>query len=211
MPADEAPTAEAEPGQAGPVVAEPVEAEPVEAEPVEAELPEAEPVEAQAAGASIPRAAVFSLLALAVAVSVLLALVTVRLSDRQNGGAASQADVTSAASSAVGTVLSYDYRHLSADFAAADRLLTPRFRKQYDATTAKGVQPLATKYKAVSTASVTAAGVVSVTGGRAVVLVFVEQTVTNTQLAAPRLDRSRIDVSLVKSNGHWLIDKLTPL
>jgi Mce-associated membrane protein len=43
------------------------------------------------------------------------------------------------------------------------------------------------------------------------VLVFVNQTVTNSQLTAPRLDRSRIDVTLVRSNGHWLIDKLTTL
>jgi Mce-associated membrane protein len=150
------------------------------------------------------------MIALAVVVSVLLALVTNRLSDRQ-GAADPAGGVTAAATAAVTTVLSYDYRHLSADFAAADRLLTTAFRKQYDATTAKGVQPLATKYRAVSTASVTAAGLVSISGSKAVVLVFVQQTVTNSQLAAPRLDRTRIDVDLVRHGSTWLIDKLTPL
>jgi Mce-associated membrane protein len=119
--------------------------------------------------------------------------------------------VVGAASSGVATILSYDYRHLDADFASAERLLTPHFRKQYDDTTAKGVKPLAAKYKAISSADVSAAGVVDAGHDRAVVLVFVNQTVTNSQLAAPRLDRSRIDVTLVRSNGRWLIDKLTTL
>jgi Mce-associated membrane protein len=207
--AEEPPVADlpvAEPPAAEPATVEPVAVEPVAVEPVAVEPVAVEPAKPRTA----PRAAVLSLLVLAVVVSVLLALVTVRLSNRQ-GANSGQAHVTSTASSAVATVLSYDYRHLAADFAAAERLLTPNFRKQYDATTAKGVQPLASKYKAVSTASVSAAGIVSLSGSRAVVLVFVQQTVTNTQLSAPRLDRSRVDVSLVKSGNRWLIDKLTPL
>ena len=122
-----------------------------------------------------------------------------------------RSDVVGAATSGVATILSYDYRHLDTDFASAERLLTPHFRKQYDDTTAKGVKPLAAKYKAISSADVSAAGVVEADSDRAVVLVFVNQTVTNSQLTAPRLDRSRIDVTLVRSNGRWLIDKLTTL
>ena len=213
-PAPEQPTAAEEPAVESPVSDEVPEPE-ISPEPeVTPELEEPAVLEPaaleQAEPARTPRAAVLSLLGLAVVVAILLALVTVRLSDRQ-GANSGQADVTSAASSAVATVLSYDYRHLSADFAAAEQLLTPSFRKQYDATTAKGVEPLESKYKAVSTASANAAGIVSLSGSRAVVLVFVQQTVTNTQLSAPRLDRSRVDVSLVKSGSRWLIDKLTPL
>ena len=96
-------------------------------------------------------------------------------------------------------------------FAKAEALLTPSFRKNYQTTTAKAVQPLAAKYKAVSTAQVSAAGVISANADRATVLVFVSQQVTNTQLSAPRLDRSRIQVELVHSHGEWLINKLTPL
>jgi hypothetical protein len=53
--------------------------------------------------------------------------------------------------------------------------------------------------------------VISSSSARATVLVFVAQQVTNTQLSAPRLDRSRIEVDLVHSGGRWLIAKLTPL
>ena len=42
-------------------------------------------------------------------------------------------------------------------------------------------------------------------------IVLVQQTVTNTQLAAPRLDRSRVVVSLIKVGDRWLVDGLNPL
>jgi Mce-associated membrane protein len=150
-------------------------------------------------------------LALLAAVTVALAALVTSRASSNNAVDGAPGDVVGAATSGVATVLSYDYRHLDADFAHAQGLLTPKFRKQYDDTTAKGVRPLAAKYKAISSADVSAAGVVEATDTRAIVLVFVNQTVTNSQLSAPRLDRSRIRVSLVRSNGRWLIDKLTTL
>jgi hypothetical protein len=74
------------------------------------------------------------------------------------------------------------------------------------------VTPLATKYKATSTADISAVGVKSVTPSTATVLLFADQTVTNTQLSTDgRLDRTRIEADLVRVDGHWLINKLTPL
>ena len=147
---------------------------------------------------------------LAILVSALAALVGARLGNR-NAVSDARVAALAAATSGVATVLSYDYRHLDRDFAKAESLLTPQFRKQYDKTTAAGVKPLAAKYRAVSSADVTAGGVVSAAPSRAVVLVLVSQTVTNSQLAAPRLDRSRIDVTLVERGGRWLIDRLDPI
>jgi len=149
---------------------------------------------------------------IAVAASALTAVAAVRISHRHAIDQARR-EATAAASSGVATVLSYDYRHLSNDFSDAEALLTPGFRKQYMKTTAAAVQPLAAKYRATSTAVVPpgAAGAVTVSPNRAVVLVFVDQTVTNSQLAAPRLDRARINVTLVRSGGRWLIDKLSPV
>jgi Mce-associated membrane protein len=155
-------------------------------------------------------AAVTALAVLAVVTAVLAALVGLKVSDRHSHDGASTAAL-SAATSGVATVLSYNYRSLDHDFAAAEALLTPSFRKAYVATTAKAVQPLAAKYKAVSTAQVSAAGVISSSSSRATVLVFVSQQVTNTQLSAPRLDRSRIQVELVRTHGRWLINKLAPI
>jgi len=146
----------------------------------------------------------------AVAATALAGVVTARVADRNAVDQARDAAVGAAVGN-VATVLSYDYRHLDQDFAAADRLLSPKFRKKYDSTTAKGVRPLAVRYKTITTADVSAAGVIDVSANRALVLVFVNQTSTNTQLAAPRLDRSRIRVSLVRTGGHWLIDDLQPI
>ena len=67
------------------------------------------------------------------------------------------------------------------------------------------------KYHAVSSAAVTDAGVSAATPTTATVLLFVDQTVENSQLANPRLDRSRVKVSMVLVNGHWLIDNLAPV
>ena len=120
-------------------------------------------------------------------------------------------NAVAAATSGIATVLSYDYRHLAGDFKRAEALLTPAFRKNYDTTTASAVEPLAAKYKARSSAEVTAAGTVSTGVDRVVVLVFVAQTVTNSQLAAPRLDRSRINVTLVRSGSRWLIARIAPI
>lgn len=121
------------------------------------------------------------------------------------------ASALSAATTEVGTVLSYDYRHLDRDFTRAEAVMTPHFRKQYLDTTGKGVKPLAAKYKAISTAQVTSAGLVEGTRSRAVVLVFVSQTATNSQLTAPRLDRARIKATLVRGGSGWLIDNLEPV
>jgi Mce-associated membrane protein len=167
-----------------------------------------------AAGARwVGTSAVASVVVLAVlaAVTVALAGLVVARVSSVNAVDGTRGDVVGAATSGVATVLSYDYRHLDSDFARAQGLLTPKFRKQYDDTTAKGVRPLAAKYKAISSADVSAAGVVEAGRDRAIVLVFVNQTVTNSQLTAPRLDRSRIKVTLVRSHGRWLIDKLTTL
>jgi Mce-associated membrane protein len=145
-----------------------------------------------------------------VLVAALAAVATTRASHRAAVDAAAD-EAVAAAASQVATVLSYDYRHLDEDFTRAEAQLTPRFRKQYVATTAKGVQPLAAKYKAISTAAVTSAGLITADPDRATVLVFVAQTVTNSQLGAPRLDRSRINVALVRSGDGWLIDALNPV
>jgi Mce-associated membrane protein len=194
------PEATAPPVQDSPAVAE---------EPAPPAWGGARPASARATGGpAVP--ALAALVVLAVVAAVLAALVGLKVSDRHTRDAASTAAL-SAASSGVATVLSYNYRSLDHDFAAAEALLTPSFRKAYVATTAKAVQPLAAKYKAVSTAQVSAAGVISASASRATVLVFVSQQVTNTQLSAPRLDRSRIQVELVHSHGNWLINKLSPI
>jgi Mce-associated membrane protein len=159
------------------------------------------------------RVAVVAVVALAVAVAVVLAVVVTGLSNRTGGqtSTAASASAEKAATTGAQAALSYDYRHLSTDFAGAEKFMTASFASDYKSKTAHDVQALALKYHAVSVATVSSAGVGSMSSSRATVLVFVDQTVRNTQLSAPRLDRSRVQVSLVRSGGKWLINNLSPI
>ena len=191
--------------------APPVAAQTVAAEPVAAEPPAwGGQREAQGRGTPVAVPAIAALAVLAVVAAVLATLLSLRVSHNHEKNQAATAALA-AATGGVASVLSYNYKSLDADFATAEALLTPSFRTSYEATTAKTVQPLAAKYKAVSTAQVSAAGIIASTTSAAKVLVFVSQQVTNTQLSAPRLDRSRIVVDLVHTHGQWLINKLTPV
>jgi Mce-associated membrane protein len=158
---------------------------------------------------------------LTVLVVVLLAVVTVRLSNqtahnRTAARAAYLAGPSALAAEAAAVretraALSYNYKTLPANFATAEAGLTPRFRANYLSTTAASVTPLARKYHAISTATVTAGGVSQSGPTAATVLLFVDQTVENSRLAHPRLDQSRIKVSMLKLNGRWVIDDLSPI
>jgi Mce-associated membrane protein len=188
----------------------------------EATVPE--PIVSDSARAEQARRSVPVAVGVALVLSVLLAVVAQRVSaqtsrdhHRQvataaaylagpNALAAERAAVTETRAT-----LTYSYKTLASDFAAAEKGLTPSFRSSYLHTTATSVQPLAVKYHAISSATVTGAGVSAASADTATVLVFVDQTVRNTQLPRPRLDRSRISVGMQKLNGHWLVNHLSPL
>lgn len=144
---------------------------------------------------------------IAILASALAGIATQKVSHRRALDDA-RANATAAATSSVATLLSYDYRHLRRDFRRAKALLTPRFAREYDKSTAKTVEPLATENRATSTAGVTSAATVTNSVDRAVVLVFVSQVVTNANLAQPRVDSSRMNVTMVRSGDRWLIDGL---
>jgi Mce-associated membrane protein len=162
-----------------------------------------------------------ALVALAVVLAAVAAILAWRVSVRgPSGGSDAPAGylagpaavaAETAASDEARATLTYSYKSLTADFATAAEGLTPRFRASYQGTTAQSVTPLATKYHAVSSAVVVAAGVSALSPDTATVLLFVDQTVRNDRLSHPRLDRSRINVSMVKLNGRWLIDNLSPI
>lgn len=146
-------------------------------------------------------------LAIALSVAAGLEVAHVRHADSV---ADARTQSVAAARSAVQGVLSYDYRHLDQDFTAGRKLLTPGFAKDYEETT-KAVAPTAKQYHAVVTAEVTAAGARNVSADSATVLLFVDQTSTNTKHAQPRIDQSRVRVTMVKDGGRWLLSKLEAL
>ena len=108
--------------------------------------------------------------------------------DAAGGSAALAAARTSAA-----TILSYDYRHLDTDFAAATALTTGSLRTDYQATTSKAVAQLATQTHAVVSAKVVAGGRGQLDAPTsATVLLFVDQTTTSNRLSGPQVDQNRV-------------------
>ena len=103
---------------------------------------------------------------------------------------------------------SYDYAKLDHDFQLVSSHLTKSFATKY-AQISQQLKSVIVRYKGKSTAAVQGAGVTSVTGKQAVVALFLDQTVTTTQSAKPRVDRNRLTMTLQRqSNGGWLISDL---
>jgi Mce-associated membrane protein len=145
------------------------------------------------------------LVALVVAALAVSGVLLVRHRDhdaRQRAGAQALA----AARSAAVAVLSYDYRHLDDDIAAAAALTAQPFTGEYQRTTSTAVRPVATANKAVVAATVSAAGVVRAGTDQVVVLAYVNQTTRSSRLERPQLDQNRVELTMVRgSGGRWLV------
>lgn len=156
-------------------------------------------------------------------VLVLLGLVATALLVPEYYGAErtrqARTDALAAAQKAAPVILSYDYRRLDRDFAAASGHLTGSFRSKYRKTTSTVVMPTAKKYRAVVEATVAkppsgkapAASVVSASPDRVVVLLFMNQVSKSTQVSGPRLDLNRVRMTLVRVSDKWKVSAVDAL
>lgn len=107
---------------------------------------------------------------------------------------------------------SYNYHDLTGPGSPWSKLesnATARFRKDFISTSG-GLSKLLTQYNATASGKVTAVGLSSITKSRAVALVFVDQTVTNTvQKPGTATQPLRVQLTLLREDGRWLIDNLT--
>jgi Mce-associated membrane protein len=163
-----------------------------------------------------PRRVVVALGIVAVALAVALLLALLQVSDRnalvsnQNAlDSARTADLAAASTYSV-DLAAYDYRHLDQDFGVVLAHSTPSFKRTFTQSS-DTLKATLVKYHATAHANVVAAGVVSATTSRAVVLVFLDQTVTNSTQKQPTTDRSQVEITLVLSGRTWLIDQVTLL
>jgi hypothetical protein len=138
------------------------------------------------------------------------------LSAQAQGGqslSVSEADRASAVVAATAYTVafaSYDYRHLSKDFAVTEAHAVDPFLTQYRKETA-GIQPDLVKLKSISTGKVLSAAAVSVTPTTAVVDLFLDQTIVNSASSKPHLDPQRVQMSLRRATtaSPWQITKVT--
>jgi Mce-associated membrane protein len=107
-------------------------------------------------------------------------------------------------------LFSYDYRKLDKDLAAARAVTTGAFTASYDQVSVPAVKPLAAKYQVVVVANVLGSSVVDDSGAAKTpstvkVLLFLNQTVKNSQLAAPRVDANRTVLTMQKVGAGWKV------
>jgi Mce-associated membrane protein len=138
---------------------------------------------------------------------VLLLSARSQVSDLQTRDGAEASALTAARQYAT-EVASYDYRQLDHDFSLVEANSTPTFRSQFQ-NSSGALKPVLTQYRAVAKAQVIAAGLESTSPSRAVAVVFINQTVSNTtQKSGATTDQSRLELTLVRQHGKWLIENL---
>jgi Mce-associated membrane protein len=174
-----------------------------------------EPAAEEEAAPAVPAwrsgtALVAPLAALVVVLLALTALLGVWAARTSSGGAAEDArrDALAAARKAAHLLFSYDYRHLDKDFAAGKAMTTGQFATDYARTTSKIIDDVAPRYKAVVSARVSEAGVISSSTSKVEVLLFVDQQSTSTLAAGQKITQSRLTMTLEKKGGRWLVSRV---
>ncbi|HEX4862712.1 MAG TPA: hypothetical protein VFV02_01490 [Acidimicrobiales bacterium] len=106
---------------------------------------------------------------------------------------------------------SYDYKNLNGPnsaWAEVESHATPKFKQDF-ASTSANLAKLLNQYNATATGQIIAVGISSVNGSRAVALLFIDQTVTNTVQRPNSITQPlRVELTLARQNGRWLIDAL---
>lgn len=117
---------------------------------------------------------------------------------------------TAAANKAVPVVLSYDYRSLDADVAAARKWCTGSMRTSYPKTMTK-LRKNITDQQAVVSATAREIGVVSTGSDTVTLLAYVDERRSTRTVPGTRVDRNRVRVVMRRTDEGWLIAKLDAL
>ncbi|MEZ0362385.1 Mce protein [Mycobacterium sp. pUA109] len=120
--------------------------------------------------------------------------------------AAKEAALRAANSYAV-TLTSVDSGNLDANFTAVLDGSIGEFHDIYTKSSAQ-LRQLLIDHKATGHGVVLDSAVKSATKDQVVILLFVDQTVTNTEVPDPRVDRSRIELTMQKIDGQWKAAKV---
>ncbi|MGY2029071.1 hypothetical protein ACW9HR_10785 [Nocardia gipuzkoensis] len=142
----------------------------------------------------------------AVAAIVAAAVLGWQLKKERDVDAAAEAGLAAARSYAV-TLTSVDSGSLDRDFAAVLDGSTGEFHDMYTRSSGQ-LRQLLLDNKATGKGTVLDAAVKSATETKVEVLLFIDQTVTNTASADPRVDRSRVLMTMELVDGRWLASRV---
>jgi len=105
---------------------------------------------------------------------------------------------------------SFDYRHLAADFAQVATDATGPFAHDF-ASQESNLRQRFTTTRAVSRGTILEAGVATFAASAATVVVAVDDVVTNASTPAGSTLRYRLQVSLVRLHGRWVVSDVRPI
>ena len=158
-------------------------------------------------------AVVLAVLAL---VLVVATVVSFARGGNQSAGAASGglpdarqvAAARAAAEAAIVPVLSYDFRQLDEDKAAAIGYLTPAYADEYAQYFGGVVGENSPTTRTVVQAKLLASGISRTGKGRVDVILFVDQATTNRRVTTPEIFKNQVIAQMVDQDGSWLVDCL---
>ncbi|AQA24192.1 hypothetical protein BTZ20_1234 [Rhodococcus sp. MTM3W5.2] len=96
----------------------------------------------------------------------------------------------------------YSFENLDNNLSVVRGNSVGEFAGQYTQV-ASNLKDMIVQYKATSSAEIIAAGLAETGRDSAEVVVFLDQTVTNSNSQEPRVDRNRMQLSLVRDGGEW--------
>lgn len=148
------------------------------------------------------------------AIALTLAVAAAVFTGLQARGASATADARTEALAAAQTrvpeLLSYENATLEDDLAQALEQTTGTFADDYATILTDVVTPTATERKISTSASVSAAGVVSGDRDEVVVLLFLTQTTTAAK-AGTSVSGSRVEVTMARTGDTWKVAGLKPV
>ena len=122
-----------------------------------------------------------------------------------------QEQVLSAARGATEALLSYSPESVDKDVAAAKNNLTGDFLTKYTEFADTVVVPAARQRGVKTEATVARAAISQMRPDSANVLVFVNQVTTSKERPTPALATSSVIMTLVRSDGRWLVSEFNPV
>ncbi|MGY4101943.1 hypothetical protein ACW2Q0_20690 [Nocardia sp. R16R-3T] len=115
------------------------------------------------------------------------------------------------AQSRVPKVLSYDFNTVDTEFPTATQNLTGKFHDDFGKLVTSVIIPAAHRDSIVTKATIVGAAVVSAGQDEVTLLLFLNQETTSTKYQGPRLDGSRVRVTMARDAGTWLVSDITPV
>lgn len=125
--------------------------------------------------------------------------------------AAAEREARDSAQTRVPKVLSYDFNTVDSEFPTATQNLTGKFRDDFGKLGTSVIIPAAHRDAIVTKATIVGTAVVSAGRDEVTLLLFLNQETTSTKYQGPRLDGSRVRVTMTRDSGTWLISDITPV